>query len=191
MVSFRFDQLSLNDIKLIQTGVGVLPTDTVYGLVAPAVNPDLVQRLYDLKSRERKPGTIIASNTQQLIDLGVDPRYIKKVERYWPNPVSIVIPVDESLTYLHQGVGSLAFRVVSNPEVSNLLNLTGPLLTSSANQPGDPVASTVAEARKYFGDQVDFYIDGGDLSERLASTIIKIDENGIVVLRQGSIEIKT
>ncbi|MEI6851134.1 MAG: Sua5/YciO/YrdC/YwlC family protein, partial [Candidatus Saccharibacteria bacterium] len=100
-----------------------------------------------------------------------------------------VIPVDDSLEYIHQGLNSLAFRVVSDPELVSLLLTTGPLLTSSANSPGQPVATTVKQAQGYFGDMVDFYIDGGNLANNLASTVIRVNENGVTVLRSGSINI--
>jgi len=66
-----------------------------------------------------------------------------------------------------------------------LLDITGPLVTSSANQPGERIANNIKEAYEHFGDKADFYINGGDLSNRLASTIIAIDETGLRVLRKG------
>jgi len=174
---------------LMNSGVGVLPTDTVYGLVARVANIDSVAKLYKLKSRDKKPGTIIASSIQQLLDLGIEKHYLDIAKCYWPNPVSVIIPVAESLMYLHQGVGSLAFRVVADKELAKLLDITGPLLTSSANNPGQPVSNTIIEARKYFGNNVDFYIDGGNLSAKSPSTIIRIINDDIEIIRQGSVRI--
>ena len=170
-------------------GVGVLPTDTVYGLVARVANIDSVAKLYKLKSRDKKPGTIIASSIEQLLDLGVEKSYLDISKKYWPNPVSVIIPVADSLTYLHQGIGSLAFRVIADEELAKLLDVTGPLLTSSANDPFQPVSNTIIEAQKYFGDNVDFYVDGGDLSAKSPSTIIRIINDDIEIIRQGSVRI--
>lgn len=177
-------------ISLIQEGkVGVLPTDTVYGLVASAHNPDAVAKLYTLKHREQKPGTTIAANIEQLIELGVKARYLKAVEGYWPNPLSIIIPVGEELAYLHQGLRSLPFRIPRDEPFRRVLARTGPLASSSANDPGQPPANTVAEAVAYFGDKVDFYVDGGDLSGNKASTIIRIIDDAIEVIRHGALNI--
>lgn len=171
--------------------VGVIPTDTVYGLAARAGDTGAVTRLYRLKQRENKPGTLIAANIDQLVDLGIKRRYLQPVEAYWPGPISVVIPTsDPALEYLHQGKGSLAVRIPDDKELCGLLTHTGPLLTSSANQPGEPPANTIAEAKTYFGDTVNFYGDGGDLSARQPSTIIRIVDDAIEVLRQGAIEIK-
>ena len=185
----QFKSLNNTDlIKLLSDGaVGVLPTDTVYGLVAAADNEQAVERLYKLKSRASNPGPVIAGNIDQLVELGIPRRYLKAVEQYWPGSVSIEIPHD--LKYLNQGTGRQAFRVVDNPEVKDLLNKTGPLVTTSANPPGGKTATTLKQAEKYFDDQVDFYVDGGDLSKREASTIIRIVDDAVEVVRQGSVKI--
>jgi L-threonylcarbamoyladenylate synthase len=172
---------------LLQSGaVGVMPTDTVYGLVTAAANEVSVERFYALKNREQKPGTLIAANTDQLLALGVPADQIDIVAKYWPNPLSAVLPVD-GRKYLHQGVTTLAIRIVADQKIHDLLEQTGPLITSSANQPGEPLATTIQEAIDYFGDSVDFYVDGGTIANTLPSTIIRPTTDGIEILRQGSI----
>ncbi|HSX27620.1 MAG TPA: L-threonylcarbamoyladenylate synthase [Patescibacteria group bacterium] len=170
-------------------GVGVIPTDTVYGLVCSAADQDAVNRLYALKSRESKPGTIIAASAEQLVKLGIKARYLKAVEQFWPNLISIIIPTGRDLEYLHLGKQSLAVRIPKNQEILRLLKTTGPLLTTSANLPGQPEATDIKQARGYFGDKVDFYVDGGDLSDRKPSTIIRIVDDAIEVLRAGAVKI--
>jgi len=167
----------------------VIPTDTVYGVVACAGDQNAVEQLYRLKKRDKKPGTIIAANIEQLVELGIMRRYLKAVEQYWPNPISIIIPSDFSLDYLHQGKLSLACRIPKDPQMQKLLQKTGPLLTSSANHPGESPANTINEAKAYFGDEVDFYVDGGDLSGHAASTIIRVVDDAVEVLRAGAVTI--
>lgn len=170
-------------------GVGVLPTDTVYGLVCSAHIKPAVDRLYHLKAREAKPGTLVAASIEQLTELGIPKRYLSAVAHYWPNPLSIVLPVGTTLAYLHQGTGSLAVRIPHQDSFRQLLEQTGPLLTSSANQPGEPPATNLDEARQYFGDTVDFYLDGGDISENLPSTIIRVVDDAVEVLREGAVKL--
>lgn len=169
--------------------IGVIPTDTVYGVVARAADQQAVQRLYQLKHREGKPGTIIAASMEQLEELGLKHRYLKAVEQYWPGALSVVIPCGPDLQYLHQGKFSLAVRIPADKQLQELLQETGPLLTSSANHPGEPFSTTVDQAKKYFGHDVDFYIDGGDLSANHPSTIIRIVDDAVEVLRQGAVHI--
>lgn len=177
-------------VDLIKNGaMGIIPTDTVYGLVCSAANEQAVSRLYSLKSRESKPGTVIAASVEQLVNLGMKARYLKPVEMYWPNPISVIIPNYE-LKYIHVGLGGIAVRLPDDKKLRILLEKVGPLLTSSANQPGEAEATTIKEAQDYFGADVDFYIDGGDLSDRRPSTLIRVVDDAVEVLRQGAVKIK-
>lgn len=170
--------------------IGVIPTDTVYGVAARASDKAAVSRLYELKKRDDKPGTLIAADIGQLEELGLKHRYLKAVEQFWPGAVSVVIPAsDPTLKYLHRGRASLAVRVPADKTLRAMLKKTGPLVTSSANQPGEPPANTIKEAKAYFGAGVDFYTDGGDLSGHQPSTIIRILDDAIEVLRSGAVKI--
>lgn len=177
--------------KLNQAGaVGVIPTDTIYGLAARAADLEAAERLYYLKKRDHKPGTLIAADLKQLEDLGLKHRYLKAVEQFWPGAISVIIPCsDPALKYLHRGKLSLAVRIPDNEPLQNLLRKTGPLLTSSANHTSQPAAHTISEARDYFGDEVDFYVDGGDLSKHEPSTVVRIIDDAIEILRQGAVKI--
>jgi tRNA A37 threonylcarbamoyladenosine synthetase subunit TsaC/SUA5/YrdC len=101
----------------------------------------------------------------------------------------VVIPCDDAHAYLHLGKHSLAVRIPDDDALRQLLGQTGPLVTTSANQPGEPPATTLDEARAYFGEDVDFYIDGGVISGRLPSTVIRVVDDAIEVLRPGALKI--
>jgi len=170
-------------------GVGVLPCDTVYGLVASAHDPEAVARLYALKRRNQKPGTIIAASVEQLVGLGFAAADLAPAAKWWPNPLSVVLPAGEQLFYLHQGLASLPVRIPKDERVRAIVAQTGPLSTSSVNQPGEPESVDMAMAWDYFGDSVDFYVDGGNLAGRAASTIVRFDAAGKAeVLREGAIK---
>lgn len=173
---------------LMYGAIGVLPTDTLYGLVCRAADERAVQKLYALKHREAKPGTIIVASAEQLIELGLNAPDLDRAAAYWPGPISVLIPATEpKLAYLTQGLPELACRIVAAPpELIELLQTTGPLLTSSANQPGEPPAATIDEARQYFSDSVDFYIGGGDKSTAEPSTLIRPNANQPEILRHGA-----
>ena len=164
-----------------------MPTDTIYGLVCPASSKVAVVKLYGLKHRHHKPGTIIASSVDQLQQLGLDTKQLSVCERYWPGPVSILLNAPRELEYLTQGLPELACRVVAGPsDLVGLLNRIGPVLTTSANMPGEIPATTIHEAEKYFGTDVDCYVDGGIIQENVPSTLIRITQNNVEVLRQGA-----
>jgi L-threonylcarbamoyladenylate synthase len=183
--------LEAKDVLMKPGAVAVIPTDTVYGLVARANDQAAVARLYQLKRRENKPGTLIACSIEQLTELGIKRRYLTAVEQYWPGAVSVIVPVgDPSLTYLHQGKMSLAVRLPDDGALKALLEETGPLLTTSANQPGEQPATTIETAKEIFGKAVDAYVGDGDLSNRKASTIIRIVDDAVEIIRPGAVDIK-
>lgn len=183
----------LNDPELVSIvkkgSVGVIPTDTLLGLICIASESKNVKRLYEIKSREKKPGTIVASNIDQLVNIGIKRRYLKAVEHFWPNPISIVIPCGNELNYLHDGVGSIAVRITGNKKLVKFLDQTGALLTTSANLPGQPESRNVQEAINYFGSRVEFYVEDDIESTNKPSTIIRIVDDAVEVLREGQLKI--
>jgi L-threonylcarbamoyladenylate synthase len=184
---------SLSDPKiaaLLNDGaVGVLPSDTIYGLMCRAADQVACARLYQLKQRERRPGTVVAANISQLAGLGLKERYLKAVQQYWPGAVSVLIPhaADSHLT--DPNTHAVGVRIPAFQELCNLMEHTGALQTSSANITGQPSAVSIAEAQAYFGDAVDFYVDGGNLAGREPSTVIKIVDDAIEILRSGAVKI--
>ncbi len=170
----------MNIIEILKNdGVGVIATDTVYGVVARLASPVAVERIYTVKQRNpRKPvGTVLIASTDQLEGI-VEEKFLSVAAQYWPGPVSVVLPVGNNLEYAHKGFASLPFRIPNDKRLIEFLRTTGPLATSSANIESRSPAATVEQARQYFGDTVDFYEDGGDLSSRVPSRIIQISQDG-------------
>lgn len=184
---------SINDPRLVDLlrggQVGVIPTDTIYGLAASAGDPAAVTRLYRLKNRDHKPGTVIAANIEQLIELGLDEEVLRAVGHLWPNSLSIVVPSAKDIAYLDQDLGDLAVRVPRQPALHALLEKTGPLLTSSANHPGEQPSSNIEAAQACFGNDADFYVDGGDLSGHPPSTVARLSGGRLEILREGAVTI--
>ncbi|HEX5797650.1 MAG TPA: L-threonylcarbamoyladenylate synthase [Candidatus Saccharimonadales bacterium] len=182
------DQQSIDKcIAIIKDGgLAVIPTDTVYGVVCRAADKRAVTRLYALKSRQKKPGTITSASIEQLVGLGIKRRYLTAVSQFWPGAISVEIPHD--LDYLNQGTGRQAFRVVKDAKLAEILQKTGPLLTSSANLPGRPTATDITEAKKYFAGKVDCYFDAGKLSGT-PSTLVRVVDDAVEVLREGTVKI--
>ena len=89
--------------------------------------------------------------------------------------------------HLHRGTGTLAFRVPKPAWLRKLLQETGPLIAPSANFEGEPPALTIRAAKKYFGENVDFYADAGRLASK-PSTLIKVEKGNVIVLREGAVK---
>ena len=179
---------------LLSGGVGVIPTDTLYGLVGSAFDIETVERIYRLRQRElNKPMIILISSLDELEDFGVvlNDDSKKILESFWPGKVSVVLSCEnEKMQHLSRGGKTLAFRLPKDETLSRLLKKTGPLVAPSANLAGKKPAHTCAEAKGYFGEKIDFYVDAGKL-ESQPSTLIEIGNNGIIkILREGAVIIK-
>ena len=167
-------------------GIGVLPTDTLYGVVGSALDPDAVDRIYELKRRDhRKPLIVLISDIEMVEQFGVElsDTLRTRLATYWPGPVSIVLPIiDDQFEYLSRGTDTIAFRLPKDDSLCDLIRTVGPLVAPSANMEGMPPATTVEEAKRYFGTDVDFYVDGGPC-EGPASRLIRLDGEEEEVLR--------
>ncbi len=182
----EIDARSLASI-ICRGAIGVIETDTIYGLVGSAMFPDVVSRIYRVKQRNiNKPLIILISDISQLKTFGVELNedLIEQLKQFWPGPCSIILPISDSqkFDYLTRGGDSLCFRMPKMDSLFELIDLTGPLVAPSANPEEMPPAKTIDEAYKYFGDTIDFYSDGGFI-DRGASRIIKFDNGKLVELR--------
>jgi L-threonylcarbamoyladenylate synthase len=181
-------------VKILKNeGVGIMPTDTIYGLVGSATSRKAVFKIYKLRKRNsRKPFIILIGSLKdlKLFRIKIDGFSRKMLGEVWPNAVSVVLPCAfKKFFYLHRGNKTLAFRFPKNRELAKFLRQTGPLIAPSANPEGFRPAENIEQAKKYFGEGVDFYVDKGTI-KGLPSTLIEIKNKKIFILRQGSVKIK-
>lgn len=178
-------------------GVGIVPTDTLYGIVGSALSRNAVRRIYRLRKRNpKKPMVILIGDVRDLKKFGVhlSPYMKKLLKQVWPGKVSVILPIAKKsalrkFRYLHRGTGTLAFRLPEPEWLRKLLRRTGPLVAPSANLEGRPPAKTIRAAKKYFGDGADFFVNAGQLDSK-PSTLIKIKNGNVVVLRKGAVGIQ-
>lgn len=184
-------RMKSKNIQILKSGgVGVIPTDTVYGIACSAFSKEALLRLYEIKGRdEDKPPVVLISSLKDLDLFGVELDEAARIflKKFWPGKVSVIFNIKSELSFLDKSKG-LAIRFPNNEVLISLLKQTGPLATSSANTQGQITAKNIMEAQKYFGDKVDFYEDGGELSSE-PSTLVKIVGDKIEILRQGAVAI--
>ncbi len=194
---FDLNSISSEDfqktVNALKSGkIGVIPTDTIYGIVGSALNQQAVEQIYTLRKRTpSKPMIILISSLEDLgkFDVTIDEQTTKLLHEIWPNPVSVILACPESrFEYLHRETNTLAFRLPKNKFLLKLLKETGPLVAPSANFEGEPPALTVPEAQAYFGDNVEMYVNAGNL-ESEPSTIIDITSGIVRTVRQGAFKI--
>ena len=178
-------------------GVVVFPTETAYGLAADATNTEAVNRIFLLKGRtEDKSFPLIAADQAMVEAVAGIPRgLIRLADRYWPGPLTLVLPVlSDRLAPAVIRQGTVAVRVSSHFVAQALSRGIGrPIVSTSANRSGESVCYSLDCVKNQFESQEikpDYYLDAGALTPEPPSTIIGLDDYGIPeVLRQGSIEI--
>lgn len=170
---------------LLDGGLVVMPTDTIYGIVARSLDKSAVKRLMKIRrGNDNKPFIILISQLEDLKLFSIDEsRYLNSTNNYWPGPVSIIFPCNnKDLDYLHLGTNSLAFRLPKSSHLRKLLSKTGPLVAPSANLPGKEPAEDATAARWYFGEKVDYYLDCGEVTGS-PSKIVSLLQNKETVIR--------
>lgn len=171
--------------QLKDGSVGILPTDTLYGLVGSALNEAAVERIFSLKKRSyQKPLIVLISKLEDLKLFGValDERKTAILQSYWPGPVSIILyAANEKFRYLHRGSKTIAFRLPDEPFLLDLLGKTGPLVAPTANLEGCPPSKTIEQAREYFKNNVDFYLDAGRLDRKPSTLISLVDDEEKII----------
>jgi L-threonylcarbamoyladenylate synthase len=196
-----------NDPNLIKTlnagGIVVMPTDTLYGIVGGALDEKVVNRIYTARKRNpEKPCIILIGDVAELEKFSIIliEEQKRKVLEFWSpgsRPTSIVLDCDNpKFEYLHRGTKTLAFRLSArnasrsdaggpaSGSLRNLLMQTGPLIAPSANLEALPSSENIDQAKKYFGNLVDLYVDGGEVKGQ-ASKVIRLQKDGSVsILRQ-------
>ena len=168
--------------------IGVIPTDTIYGICAPALDKKAVEKVYKLKKRDpKKPMIILIGSLDDLRKFNIDLNAWQKkiLKKVWLGKVSIVLPcLDKKFAYLHKGTKTLAFRLPKKRELLKILSISGPLVAPSANPEGKKPAENISQAKKYFGKNI-FYYGVGKISGQ-PSILIKLQNNKIEIIRKNS-----
>ncbi len=168
---------------LLKGGFVVVPTDTIYGILADALNYESILRLQRLRRPSRRPFLVLVPDIFWVKKLGL------VVEREHLKLLSVpgLTLVLRKRGGLHHWLGrkTIAVRLPRKGFIFRLLKELGrPVVAPSANPEGKPPAKSIEKALEYFGDEVSFYVDGGRI-ERRPSTVISLEGEGIEILRSG------
>lgn len=179
-------------VKQIKDGeVVAFPTETVYGLGADARNRDAVAKVFRLKGRPAdNPLIVHIAEFDQLNDFASEvPEAARKLaEAFWPGPLTMVFPKKpEVLDIITGGLPTVAVRMPDHPLALDLIRKSSPLVAPSANKSGGPSPTKAEHVKADFGDKL-LVLDGGSCKLGLESTVIRVDQNEIMVLRPGHIE---
>ncbi|HFI0592475.1 TPA: L-threonylcarbamoyladenylate synthase [Streptococcus suis] len=171
-------------------GAVVLPTETVYGLFAQALNEEAVNSVYQLKQRPRDKAMNL--NVSNLNDINFfsqnTPFFLEKLyNRFMPGPLTIILKANDNVPFwVNSGLDTVGFRVPNHVKTLQLISETGPLIGPSANISGN-------ESGKKFSDiQAQFSVDLPGIEDDQAltgidSTILDLSGHKARILRQGAI----
>jgi tRNA threonylcarbamoyl adenosine modification protein (Sua5/YciO/YrdC/YwlC family) len=167
---------------LLEAGeLAVVPTETVYGI---ACDPAHLEKLYAAKERDRgKPVARLAASLEQVEALGA--KFGKHgrllAQKYWPGPLTLVLDTPD---------GPTGFRVPNHEVPLALARAFGrPIALTSANKSGGADATSTQEAFQTLDQSVALFLDAGECSGKIPSTVVQCREDGITVLREGAIPI--
>ncbi|MET3599488.1 L-threonylcarbamoyladenylate synthase [Martelella mangrovi] len=169
-----------------------MPTETVYGLAADATNPDAIAKIYAAKGRPAfNPLICHMSDLAMAEDYAVfSPLARRLAEAYWPGPMTLVLPLKENAGIAPAATAGLPTVGVRVPKgfAGKLIARTGrPLAAPSANTSGKISPTTAAHVEADLGDRLQLILDAGPAEVGVESTILKIENDAITLLRPGGI----
>lgn len=178
---------------LTQGDLVAFPTDTVYGLGALAHDPRGIEQLYLVKGRQStKAIPILLSDPAELpkVAAQVDSRIKRLAERFWPGPLTLVVPRHPSLPEILSPYPTVGVRVPDHPVTLALLRRTGPLATTSANLSEQPSTTTAQEVLEQLGGRVSLILDGGRTPGGVPSTVADCSTPELTILRLGPLTLE-
>ena len=189
------DSVNLAAKLLKSNGLVILPTDTIYGIAADANSDSAIQKIYNLKKRsKKKPIAIFLKNI-----IEIEKNFILNdlereiIQKYIPGAITIILRPKKNNKFsklLNQNNDSVAVRIPNHKFCLKLLNeFSGPIAISSSNVSGQKEINNINLLEKQFNNDVDLIIEGELGKEKIASTIIKIENNEVKILRQGLLNI--
>jgi L-threonylcarbamoyladenylate synthase len=174
-------------------GVVAIPTETVYGLGAVAMNPAAVRRVFVIKGRPANHPLIVHLPAAEAL-----PEWAREIpdaawrlaERFWPGPLTLVLPrqpqVPDEVT---GGQDSVALRVPAQPVARELIALAGALAAPSANRFGRVSPTTAEHVLAELGGDVDMILDAGPCQVGIESTILSLHDDRPALLRPGGVSV--
>ena len=176
--------------------VVAIKTDTVYGLVCNAFDKKSTDKIYRIKNRERRKAlSIFLKNTSE-VEKYVDednltPSVKRIMEKYWPGALTIIFKKrDDTFDDITQGVSGIGIRIPNDNDLLYVLdNLDFPLAQTSCNISGEKEYKNADEIREKLGDLVDLIVDGGEIKDNMPSTILSVECNETIILRDGAIKL--
>lgn len=190
----KYDKSELKEAaECIKSGKLVLfPTETVYGIGADGLNSEAVKNIFIAKGRAQDNPLIMHVSSIEMIDMiakDITPLERKLIDVFFPGPLTIILKKRDIVpSVVSANLDTVGVRMPSNKIAHDLIELSNtPIAAPSANVSGKPSGTKVSDIFSELDGKVDYMIDGGEASIGLESTVIRVIDNEIHILRPGKI----
>ena len=173
-------------------GIVIAPTDTVYGIIADALNEKAVEKIYEIKKRKKtNPLSILVSNKDMLkkVVKKVSLEEEKIIDKFFPGAITLIFEKNEQIPdIVTSGLDTVGIRMPNDEILLNVIELLGsPIVATSLNLSGEESKTNLDNISQEILNNVDYVIDNGNTKIGVASTVAKIDGKKIEILREGTI----
>nr|WP_297283371.1 L-threonylcarbamoyladenylate synthase [uncultured Agathobaculum sp.] len=180
---------------ILQGEVVGMPTETVYGLAANALNGDAVAKIFHAKGRPQdNPLIVHIADFEQIYDLcpAVPPQAKLLAEAFWPGPLTMIVPKGDCIpNEVSCGLGTVGIRLPSHPLARDLIRAAGvPLAAPSANTSGRPSTTTAEHVLRDMDGKIAAILDGGPCGVGVESTVVTLALDKPRLLRPGGITLE-
>ncbi len=180
--------------KMIKEGkIVIFPTETVYGIGTNGFKSDSIKKIYEIKKRDfNKPISLLVNSIKMIesVAKNISDLEYALINRFCPGPFTIILKKKEEVPDILTANGdTVGIRMPDSLIAKILIDYSGvPIATPSANISGKPSGTSVDNIMKDFKDSVDCIIDSGESKLGIASTIVKVENEKPIILREGSIK---
>lgn len=181
-----------NDLR--KGKIVVFPTDTVYGIGTNAYDEEACKKIYEIKGRPKnKPLITLISDISMLKEIvgGISLTEQKIIDSFWPGPLTIKFKKKEGVlpNIVSAGDGYVRIRFINEGIVSKLIETAGvPIVAPSANLSGSATGTKIENIINELGSKVDYILDYGDIQNDTVSTIVQVEEEKVIIIREGKIK---
>lgn len=172
----------------------VFPTDTVYGIGTNAYDKNACQKIYEVKGRPKyKPLIVLISDIAMLKEIVdyISPAEQKLINAFWPGPLTIKFKKKIGVLpdIISAGDDYIRVRLINESITSKLIQTAEvPIVAPSANLSGSLTGTKIENITKELGDKVDYIIDCGNIENDTVSTIVQVEKEKVIVIREGKIK---
>lgn len=174
---------------MTQSKVIIFPTDTVYGIGASIYDVEGMDKIYQIKKRDKsKPLAVLCADIDQIESIAyVTDKARKLISKFLPGPLTVILKSKECILDTFNGE-TVGVRIPNYDVALEILKENGPMATTSVNESGMPSINNYNEIIREYSDLVnEIYKPSDCATSSLASTVVLIDEFGVKILRQGAI----